>query len=209
MMRLQQGFPTREIGFAAFLRGSNSKPCMSLASASAGNELGGRRFPDGGIVSPGGHCRIGPAYFATSSANSFRARSFTAASTHSFSVCIFTPHVGGGAHHCVPYENQQNPNRGHDRTIEITASCCRSDILPWACPVAGSHSSAQPSKNASGINYGPAIQFGANRLLAARQRFASTSQGLKASGWCGIELGPVELLLNAVKGFFSDLAPRA
>ena len=34
-----------------------------------------------------------------------------------------------------------------------------------------------------GINYGPAIQFGANRLLAARQRFASTSQGLKASGW--------------------------
>jgi hypothetical protein len=30
MMRLQQGFPTSEIGFAAFLHGSNSKPCMSL-----------------------------------------------------------------------------------------------------------------------------------------------------------------------------------
>ena len=54
-----------------------------------------------------------------------------------------------------------------------------------------------------------ACQFGAIRLLTARQRFTSTRQGLKASGWCGIELGPVELLLNAVKGFFSDLAPRA
>jgi hypothetical protein len=32
---------------------------------------------------------------------------------------------------------------------------------------------------------------------------------LKASGWCSIELGPVELLLNAVKGFITDLAPRA
>jgi hypothetical protein len=29
-MRLQQGFPTGEIGFAAFLHGTNSKPCMSL-----------------------------------------------------------------------------------------------------------------------------------------------------------------------------------
>jgi len=31
---------------------------------------------------------------------------------------------------------------------------------------------------------------------------------LKASGWRGIELGPVELLLNAVTGFFPVLAPR-
>ena len=29
-MRLQQEFPTGEIEFAAFLHGSNSKPCMSL-----------------------------------------------------------------------------------------------------------------------------------------------------------------------------------
>jgi hypothetical protein len=34
---------------------------------------------------------------------------------------------------------------------------------------------------------------------AQRQRFASAHQRLKASGWRGIELGPVELLLNAVK----------
>ena len=39
--------------------------------------------------------------------------------------------------------------------------------------------------------------------------FASARQRLKASGWRGIELGPVELLLNAVKGFFADLAPLA
>ena len=42
-----------------------------------------------------------------------------------------------------------------------------------------------------------------------REHIASTRQRLKASGWRGIELGPVELLLNAVKGFFADLAPRA
>jgi len=42
-----------------------------------------------------------------------------------------------------------------------------------------------------------------------RQRFTSARQGLKASGWRGIELGPVELLLNAVKGFFADLSPLA
>jgi hypothetical protein len=40
-------------------------------------------------------------------------------------------------------------------------------------------------------------------------KFASTYQRWKASGWRGIELGPVELLLNAVEGFFADLAPRA
>jgi hypothetical protein len=44
---------------------------------------------------------------------------------------------------------------------------------------------------------------------AQRQRFTSTRQRLKTSGWRGIELGPVELLLNAVKGFFADLAPRS
>src|ERR1700736_5064931 len=44
---------------------------------------------------------------------------------------------------------------------------------------------------------------------ATGQQFASARQRLKASGWRGIELGPVELLLNAVKGFFADLAPRA
>jgi hypothetical protein len=32
---------------------------------------------------------------------------------------------------------------------------------------------------------------------------------LKASSWCSVELGPVELLLNAVKGFIADLAPCA
>jgi hypothetical protein len=32
---------------------------------------------------------------------------------------------------------------------------------------------------------------------------------LKAAGRRGIELGPVELLLNAVKDFFADLTPRA
>jgi hypothetical protein len=37
---------------------------------------------------------------------------------------------------------------------------------------------------------------------------ASTRKRLKASGWRSIELGPVELLLNAVKGFIADLAPR-
>ena len=31
----------------------------------------------------------------------------------------------------------------------------------------------------------------------------------KAAGWRGFELGPVELLLNAVKDFFADLAPGA
>jgi hypothetical protein len=44
---------------------------------------------------------------------------------------------------------------------------------------------------------------------AQRQQFASTCQRLKAAGRRGIELRPVELLLNAVKGFFADLAPRA
>jgi hypothetical protein len=44
---------------------------------------------------------------------------------------------------------------------------------------------------------------------AAPAKSASTSQRLKAAGWRGIELGPVELLLNAVKRFFADVAPRA
>jgi hypothetical protein len=34
-------------------------------------------------------------------------------------------------------------------------------------------------------------------------------QLISDSGWRGIELGPVELLLNTVEGFFADLAPRA
>jgi hypothetical protein len=50
---------------------------------------------------------------------------------------------------------------------------------------------------------------GFGRPRAQRQQFASTCQRLKAVGWRGIELGPVELLLNAVKGFFADLAPLA
>jgi hypothetical protein len=37
----------------------------------------------------------------------------------------------------------------------------------------------------------------------------STRQRLKASGWRGVEFGPVELLLNAVKSLFPDLATRA
>ena len=50
---------------------------------------------------------------------------------------------------------------------------------------------------------------GFGRPRAQRQQFASTCQRLKAAGWRGIELGPIELLLNAVKGFFADLAPLA
>ena len=44
---------------------------------------------------------------------------------------------------------------------------------------------------------------------AQRQQFASARQRLKAFGWRGVELGPVEFLLNAMKDFFADLAPGA
>jgi hypothetical protein len=49
----------------------------------------------------------------------------------------------------------------------------------------------------------------ANLTARGEERRESTRQRLKASGWRGIELGPVEVLLNAVKGFFANLAPRA
>jgi hypothetical protein len=49
-----------------------------------------------------------------------------------------------------------------------------------------------------------------NKVLRRQiERSTSTRQRLKAAGRRGIELGPVELLLNAVKGFFADLTPRA
>ena len=57
-----------------------------------------------------------------------------------------------------------------------------------------------------------AAAFRSNEVATIDQRsgqFASTRQRLKASGWRGIELGPVELFLNAVKSFFANLAPLA
>jgi hypothetical protein len=73
-----------------------------------------------------------------------------------------------------------------------------------AHPSPGSRAGAFRSNEVAPIDRG---RFG--RPRAQRQRFTSTRQRLKAPGWRGIELGPVELLLNAVKGFFPDLAPRA
>jgi hypothetical protein len=73
-----------------------------------------------------------------------------------------------------------------------------------AHPSPGRRAGAFRSNEVAPIDRG---RFG--RPRAQRQRFTSTRQRLKAPGWRGIELRPVELLLNAVKGFFPDLAPRA
>ena len=57
-----------------------------------------------------------------------------------------------------------------------------------------------------------AAAFRSNEVATIDERsaqFASTRQRLKASGRRGIELGPVELFLNAPKSFFANLAPLA
>ena len=59
------------------------------------------------------------------------------------------------------------------------------------------------------INRGHRQMQAKSHLALMAPAICSARQRLKASGWRGIELGPVELLLNAVKDFFADLAPRA